>query len=112
VGLSQLVELKEDPSNNYFVNLAAIYRESGHYEKVIEASKKALQFEPNTQMAYITLAISYIRLGRDEEARGAAAEICRINPKFSVDSWMKMSPYKDPAQTEKIANATRKAGLK
>jgi hypothetical protein len=36
----------------------------------------------------------------------------RIMPQFSVEGWKQVSPYKDPATTERIAAALRKAGLK
>jgi hypothetical protein len=51
-------------------------------------------------------------MGREKEARAEAAEVLRINPKFSLDSYAKMIPYKDQSQTDKIINALRKAGLK
>jgi hypothetical protein len=51
-------------------------------------------------------------MGRENDARAEAAEILRVNPKFSLDSLAKMLPYKDQSQTDKIVNALRKAGLK
>jgi hypothetical protein len=36
----------------------------------------------------------------------------RIMPQFLVEVWKRMVPYKDPAVTERIAAAMRKAGLK
>ncbi len=51
-------------------------------------------------------------MGRDKDARAEAAEILRVNPKFSLDSLPKMLPYKDQSETDKVANALRKAGLK
>jgi hypothetical protein len=51
-------------------------------------------------------------MGREKEARVEAAEVLRMNPKFSVDSWAKNLPYRDQSQNEKIANALRKAGLR
>jgi len=109
--MQNALRLNPFPSCNYFNNLATIYRESGHYEKAIEASKKTLQCEPNTQMPYITLAISYIRLGREEEARAAAAEIRRINPKFSRESYAKILPFPQPI-ADRVIEDLRKAGLK
>jgi adenylate cyclase len=109
--MQNALRLNPFPSCNYFNNLATIYRESGHYEKAIEASKKALQCEPNTQMPYITLAISYIRLGREEEARAAAAEILRINPKFSLERYAKVIPFPQPI-AERVIEDLRRAGLK
>jgi hypothetical protein len=51
-------------------------------------------------------------MGREKEARAEAAEVLRINPKFSVDSWVKILGYKDQSETDKIVDALRKAGLK
>jgi hypothetical protein len=49
--------------------------------------------------------------GRDEEARAEVAEVLRIHPKFSLEA-AKRVPYKKQADTERIVNAVRKAGLK
>ncbi len=95
----------------FFNNLAVAYRDGGQYEKAIEEAKKALQREPNTQFPYIHMAISYMRLGREEEARAAAAEILRINPKFSLERYAKMLPFTRPI-AERIVEDLRKAGLK
>jgi adenylate cyclase len=57
------------------------------------------------------MAISYIRLGREEEARAAAAEILRINPKFSLELYAKALPFTKPV-AERIVADLRKAGLK
>jgi hypothetical protein len=51
-------------------------------------------------------------MGREKDARAEAAEVLRVNPKFSLDSFAKMLPYKDQSQTDKIVNALRKAELK
>ncbi len=51
-------------------------------------------------------------MGREKEARAEAAEVRRIRPNFSLDSLAKMLPYKDQSETDKVANALRKAGLK
>ena len=51
-------------------------------------------------------------MGREKEARAEAAEVLRINPKFSLDSFAKTLPYKDQSEKDKIINALRKAGLK
>ncbi len=51
-------------------------------------------------------------MGREKEARAEVAEVLRVNPKFTLDSLGKMLPYKDQSETDKVANALRKAGLK
>jgi len=109
--LQNAIRLNPLPTANYFVMLAFAYRESGQYEKAIEAAKKALQREPNTQSPYIHMTISYIRLGREEEARASAAEILRINPKFSLERYGKMLPFPQPV-ADRVMEDLRKAGLK
>jgi len=109
--IQNAIRLNPLPPASYFVNLAVAYRDSGQYEKAIEASKKALQREPNSQFPYIHMAISYIRLGREEEARAAAAEILSINPEFSLERYTKMLPFPQPV-VDRIAEDLRKAGLK
>jgi hypothetical protein len=51
-------------------------------------------------------------MGREKEARAEAEEVLRINPKFSVDSYAKLLPYKDQSVNDSIVAALRKAGLK
>ena len=99
------------PDAEYFIPLAVAYRDSGQYEKAIEAAKKVLQREPNNQFAYIHIAVSYIRLGHEKEARAAATEILRINPEFSLERYTKMLPFPQPV-VDRIAEDLRKAGLK
>jgi tetratricopeptide (TPR) repeat protein len=95
----------------FFNNLAVAYRDAGQYEKAIEECKKALQREPNSQFPYIHMAISYLRLGREEEARAAAAEILRVNPKFSLERYGRTLPFTKPV-ADRIIEDLRKAGLK
>jgi len=109
--LEKAIRLNPLPPALYFIHLAVSYRDSGQYEKAIEASKKALQLEPNTQYPYIHMAVSYIRLGLEKEARAAAAEILRINPEFSLERYAKILPFPQPV-SDRVVEDLRKAGLK
>jgi hypothetical protein len=51
-------------------------------------------------------------MGREKEARDEAEEVLRINPKFTLDSLIKIIPYKDQSISDNYINALRKAGLK
>ena len=51
-------------------------------------------------------------MGREKEARAEAAEILRINPKFSVDYFAKTISNKDQSVSDRAVAALRKAGLK
>ncbi|OGP90490.1 MAG: hypothetical protein A2157_12690 [Deltaproteobacteria bacterium RBG_16_47_11] len=105
------IRLNPLPPANYFVHLAVPYRDLGQYEKAIEASKKALQRDPNNQFAYIHMTVSYIRLGLEKEARAAAAQILTIDPKFSLERYAKILPFPQPV-ADLVIEDLRKAGLK
>ena len=95
-----------------FVIFGHTLRNVGRIEEAVSAYKKGIEREPNYIYAHINLASTYIMMGREKEARVEAAEVLRINPNFSVDSFAKSLPYKDQSQKDKIINALRKAGLK
>jgi len=109
--LQHAIRLNPLPSASMLNFLAVAYRDSGQYEKAIEASKKALQREPTYQFPYIHMTISYIRLGREEEARAAAAELLKVNPKFSLERYAKVLPFPRPI-ADRVVEDLRKAGLK
>jgi TolB-like protein/class 3 adenylate cyclase/cytochrome c-type biogenesis protein CcmH/NrfG len=92
--------------------LGEAYWHAGQYEEAIPVLKQVLTYTPSDWLVYWGLAVSYSELGREEEARAAGAEMLRLVPHFSVEKWRPMAPYKDPAVTERIAAAARKAGLK
>jgi hypothetical protein len=51
-------------------------------------------------------------LGREEEARNAAQELLRIDPKFSAKKFAQMQPAKDPTTATRALELMNKAGLK
>ena len=96
-----------------------LYREFGHalqrterFEEAASALKKAIQLAPDDIRAHYYLAANYSMMGREKEARAEAAEVLRIDPKFSLDFLAKILPYKDQSERDKVINALRKAGLK
>ena len=96
----------------HFIHLAIAYRATGRYEEAVSANKKALQRSPDNIFAHLNLAANYILMDQEEEARAEAAEVLRINPKFSLDSFAKIIPFKDQSVIDNFINALRKAGLK
>jgi len=102
------------PPVQYLNVLSAAYRVAGQYEKAIETSKKAVQRSPNSQLAYLYLTAACALAGREEEARAAAAEVLRINPKFYIERHAMglAQAYKNQIHTERFVDALRKAGLK
>ena len=74
--------------------------------------KRHSGFEPNNLFTRLRLAAAYSLLGREEEAHAEAAEVLRINPKFSLEHFSKTIPFKNQSDTDHLINAVRKAGLK
>ena len=59
-----------------------------------------------------TVRQAYIELERQDEARVEAAEIVRLSPQFSSETWRERIPYNDQVTLERIIEGLRKAGLK
>jgi adenylate cyclase len=95
-----------------FIGLGNAYRTTGRFEEAVSAYKKALQRWPGNIIPHIHLTATYSMMGREKEARIEAAEVLRINPNFSVDSYAKRQPYKDQSVIDNFVDALRKAGLK
>jgi len=89
-----------------------VLRITGRFEEAVSAYKKGIQIAPDDIPAHICLALTYVSMGREKEARAEGAEVLRINPKFSVDYWARKIPFEDQSQKDKFVNALRKAGLK
>jgi adenylate cyclase len=89
-----------------------VLRDTGRFEEAVSAYKKAIQLAPDNITAHIHLTTTYIWMGREKEARAEAAEVLRINPKFSVDSHANMLSFKDQSVNDRVVAALRKAGLK
>lgn len=89
-------------------------RMMGRFEESVSAYKKAIQRSPDNFLAHLNLTVTYSMMGREKEARAEAAEVLRINPKFSVDSWANyLATLKlDQSKIDRVINALRKAGLK
>ncbi len=83
----------------------------GRYEEALVACKKALDMQPDNVTTLRDLAVIYVGLGQEEEARAAAAQVLRLDPNFSVEHVAKLWPGL-PAVRKRFVDALRKAGLK
>jgi adenylate cyclase len=107
----EALRLNPKPPTVYLRFFGIAFRDSGQYEKAIVQAKKAVEQEPNDVIAWAVLASSYSLAGHKEEARAAAKQILRLNPKFSVARYQKISPHRDRAVAKRYCDALRKAGL-
>ena len=110
--LQKAIQLNPLGETEFFLHLGHAYRATGRFEEAVSAYKKSLQRSPNNFLAHLGLAATYSMMDRDQEARAEAAEVLRLNPKFSVDSYAKRLTFKDQSVTDKFIDGLRKAGLK
>jgi adenylate cyclase len=110
--IKKAIRLNPFPPNWYFQILGFAYCHAGMYEESISALKEALRVSPDNLFAHTRLTAAYSLSGREQEARAEAAEILRINPKFSLEYFAKTQPYKNPHDRALLIDALRKAGLK
>jgi adenylate cyclase len=106
------IRLNPMPPNWYSWHLGYAYCRMAQYEQAIAALQKVFKSNPDDFMARIGLAISYSMGGGVEEARAEAAEVLRINPKFSLEYFANTLPYKNQADIALVIDALRKSGLK
>jgi adenylate cyclase len=99
------------PFSQCLNNLGSAYRFLGRYDEAIAAYKKLFQFAPDHLPGHANLAATYVMAGREEDARGEAAEVMRIDPKFSLERFASSFPYRKEL-VEELTHAWRKAGLK
>jgi tetratricopeptide (TPR) repeat protein len=109
---AQALRLKsEDIADLYLEAVGTAYAVAGHYEEARAPLQRFLSRYRNSLPAHLTLAVVYSELGKDAEARAEAAEVLRINPKFSLGIHRQRTPIKDPAVLERHLAALRRAGL-
>jgi adenylate cyclase len=106
------IRLSPIPPARCLFNMAACYRIVGQYEDAIAIYKKILQKQPDQMLAHLGLAATLMLAGREDEARTQAAELLRIDPKFSLERFAKTLTYKNQAEIDRYIGALRKAGLK
>jgi len=110
--LKKAIRLNPTPPNIYLYSLGISYCWTGQYEEATTWCEKAVRREPNGMFPRLFMTMVYSLSGRDEEARIEAAEVIRIQPKFSLEKFAKKVTYKNKEDKERCVNALRKAGLK
>ena len=95
----------------YFHFLGHAYLGMELYEKAIAAYKKALDRKPDFLFAHAFLAAAYNMVGQEEKARMEAAEVRRIDPRFTVGEFAKSLHFKDQEFQKRVIESMWKIGL-
>jgi len=109
--IKKAIRLNPFPPAAAYYNLGMAYLYTGQCEEAIAACEKALQGGKDNLLAHITATAAYSMCGREAEAQATAADVLRINPKFSCKYFAKRLPYKNQADLDRYISALRSAGL-
>ncbi len=102
------IRLNPIPPTNYLFGLGIAYCMTNQYAEAIKWCEKAVQNDPDSFLTRLVMTSVYSMSGRMADARAEAAEVLRINPKFSVAEFEKSLTG---ANKEEFSAALRKAGL-
>ena len=95
----------------YILYKGQAYLAMERYQEALEAFELSAAHNPEALPAHLYLAACFGLLGKDAPARQALAEVHRIHPDFST-AWVRtFLPYKRGADTHRLLDGLRKAGL-
>jgi adenylate cyclase len=78
------------------------------FDEAIVAGKKALRQNPSFSVAHRCLASAFAHLGRDAEAREAAARVLETDPGFTISAWIARGGM---SNAKLLIEGLRKVGL-
>ena len=84
---------------------------AGHPESAVAALRESLKRETEYFAPYVNLASTLGELGRLDEAKEVAREILRREPSFSIKAYMAGLSYRNPGDSERMAEGLRLTGL-
>ena len=91
-----------------FAGIGMALIELGRLDEAIVAGKKAQRQNSSFSPAYRNLASAFAHLGRDAEAREAAARLLEVDPAFTISSWIARGGQ---SNAKLLIEGLRKAGL-
>jgi adenylate cyclase len=95
-----------------FNGIGMAFIELRRFDEAIVAGKKAQRQNPSYSAAYRCLASAFAHLGRDAEAREAAARMFEVDPAFTtVSSFIARAPGLGKSGSKMLIEGLRKAGL-
>ena len=94
--------------NNNLGGIGLTLMELRRFDEAVAIFKKALRQNSSDGVAYRGLAAALAHLGRDAEARGAAARLLEVDPSFTVSGWIARGGQ---SNSKLQIQGLRKAGL-
>ena len=109
--LLQAIRLDPFHPPNYLERLADAYAGEGNHSRCIEVAERGVALDPNYVGLHVSRTGCYAALGRAEEAKAAAAEILRTNPRFTLKAFSSYAPFSSERDRERRVKFLRIAGV-
>ena len=98
-----------DPRLHFtFAGMGMAFIELGRLDEAVVAGKKAQRQNPSYSGAYRCLSSAFAHLGRDAEAREAAARVLQLDPAFTISALIARGGY---SNSKVLIEGFRKAAL-
>jgi adenylate cyclase len=91
-----------------FAGMGYAFIELGRFDEAIVAGKKGLRQNASFSPTHRCLASAFAHLGRDAEAREAAARLLAVDPAFTISAWIARGGQ---SKAKLVIEGLRKAGL-
>lgn len=95
----------------YLFALGQSHRLLENYDRSIEALKGFRNRNPDSPHPYLALAVAYFQAGQTDDARAEVAKALERAPGLAAAGFRRSLLYKDPAESDRILDALRSAGL-
>jgi adenylate cyclase len=113
--IRKAIRLDPESEGFYLVDVGVADVVMGGYQEAAPLLEKYLTVYPNDPLAHSFECIAYAELGREADARAQAADIMRLNPRFTLEQMFKtirLSKDVEIAKRQKRFDADlREAGL-
>jgi adenylate cyclase len=108
-----MTQMRLDPFHPHFAPLIAgeAYYVLKQYREAHRWLREATGRAPNHQYGHAFLAATYAQLEQLDDARAEAAEVMRVNPKYTIGKQRQVSVMKRAEDLEHLVDGLRKAGL-
>jgi len=93
------------------LHLGESYCHLRQYEQCVSYLQDSITRAPNFLPARRWMAVAYVELGREKEARAEVGQIMRISPGATLENWRERFPYQK-ATLDRFIGGLRKAGMK
>ena len=96
---------------DYPYNLGRAYYTLGRYDDAIEALESALERNENAVPIRLFLAVSYVQVGRQDDAEWEVEQITVLNPSATITHTKNTTPIQKPDLKESFLADLRNAGM-